>query len=189
MIRKNSNYIQKEVHISVSNQFPETYNEQFSKYLEIFNSNIPMIKKLPYYLIPITTVLRFFLIEKIKSYLFICDENNETYSNFINYYKNNDDSDSSNKDMMNNNDKYDKNIDEESKTSLYWYELESLVASCIAALTFTFLNEKIHQNNDEQNSLANSNSEKNYYKDCQNMFYSLNHHNGRSLQLKTSMGS
>ncbi|OUM66216.1 hypothetical protein PIROE2DRAFT_6658 [Piromyces sp. E2] len=223
LYRKNFDFNQRDITVWVNNQFPNTRDEQFSKYLKVFRSNIPIIKKLPYYLIPITSSIRFFLMEKVKSNLFIYDKNDETFLNFIKYYKkdndinsfeneneiindNNDNNDYKKDDDINffeneilndNNDKNDKDkndsnkhYEEEPKTALYWYEFESLVASCIAALTFSFLNKRCYPFQREKNSSFTTTSDRNNknYKDCQSMFYTLNHHNRRSLQLKTTWG-
>jgi len=69
-------------------------------------------------------------------------------------------------------------------TKLYYYELEALLASSVAALTFTFLN--ISQNTEEMfklpqeeitftinNSITKNNVNDNDTRSCHNMYYNL----------------
>ncbi|OUM68410.1 hypothetical protein PIROE2DRAFT_3854 [Piromyces sp. E2] len=206
-IRIKLNFETKPVDICVNNHFPKTKNKLFITYLNAFNSNIPIIRNLPYYLIPLTTCLRCFLIEKIKANLFICDENDATYVNFIKHHKG--------ESHCFHKEKKDTDM-EEPKTPLYRFEFESLLASCIAALTFTFLNKKYYFDNKNKKSLENKSSEKSlsnpddtrnkkgsspkktnhsnnkkekeYNSDCHNMYYNLSNHNKRSLILKSKWG-
>jgi len=187
IIRIKLNYEDKYVPIKVNNHFPKTKKELFTQYLDSFYSNISIINNLPYYLIPLTTCLRFFLIEKIKTNLFICDETDTTYRNFIQFYKE--------KSQDSKKEKIDED-DEEPKTPLHSFEFESLLASCVAALTFTFLNVKCYYATKENNKSPSKNKslnstkkrEKNIYSDCHNLFYSLNVNNKRSLDLKNKWG-
>ncbi|ORX45955.1 hypothetical protein BCR36DRAFT_372444 [Piromyces finnis] len=210
LIRDNTRFVERKVNILINNQFPETPEEQFTRYLEIFYSNISSIRKLPYYLIPISMILRFYLIKKIKCNLFIYDRNDKHYKKFINYYKDNDaDTDKEEEEEEEEEDdddddkkeKYNNENNQQEKTPLYWYEFESLLASCIAALTFSFLNKECYKYYDERHSVLSSNSNsteinngnykrENYYKKyCHNMFINLNWQNERCLQQKTSWGT
>ncbi|OUM58023.1 hypothetical protein PIROE2DRAFT_16818 [Piromyces sp. E2] len=187
LYRKNSDFSQREVDI----------------WIDVFHSDIPVIKNLPFYLIPITSILRFFLIEKVKYNLFVWDDNDDTYLNFIKYHNKYDNINSSEKKgiISNPNHNATKKSEEEEKekepkTLLYWYEFESLVASCVAALTISFLNKRVYSSPKEKNnsSFTPSHNRDSIFKnethsrDCKNTFYCLNRYNGRSLQLRTPWG-
>jgi len=75
-IRKDNKIVAEEVniHIDITKSIPYSINSRFEIYLNSFESNNKVIKKLPYYLIPIVISLRYYLIKKIKSNLFICNK-------------------------------------------------------------------------------------------------------------------
>jgi hypothetical protein len=104
--------------------FDYTYDDSsvernYKQYLKIFDSNIEIVKKLPYYLIPVVASLRYLLKDKIEKKLFAYAEDDETYRHLPN---------ASNYPVS------------YSQSKLNYYELEALIASSIAALTFTYLN-------------------------------------------------
>jgi len=153
--------------------FPETMEDSFTTYLRIFNSDIPLIRELPYYLIPITITLRYFLIHKVKTNSFRTTISNDDQT------------------------KGD-NDTESSKTMLNQYELQALLASCIASLTLSYLNKEFYSldkqktNNKEKTFDSSLSLEQNIqqnYKNC-NLFYLINDRNPnkRSLQLKSTWG-
>lgn len=169
--------------------FDSSIDNRFIEYLTILNSNIKEVKTLPHYLIPLAASLRFLLNEKIKSNSFIYNKNDKIYETLSNKINHEDDT-----------------YTTESITKLYYYELEALLASSIAALTFTFLN--ISQNTEEifklpqeeisftinnnrikNNDNGEDNAKKiNITKSCQNMYYNLRRNKDRSLQLKNKFG-
>lgn len=154
--------------------------DSYLTYLKIFNSDIRAIKELPYYLIPIAITLRYFLTHKVKLNLFQKGD------------KLNNDNNIQTKDDNDNDSKF-------SKTILNQYELQALIASCIASLTLSYLNkkfclldkQKLNKNNGElsSSSLAIDQNIQSNYKNC-NLFYLINdkNPNKRSLQLKTTWG-
>jgi len=95
------------------NIFDCPIEKTFNNYLIVFKSNTSKVKALPYYLIPVVASLRHLLKDKMKNGLFVDKNNNQ------------------------------KRISSSSSslTKLYDYELKALLASSIAALTFTYLNE------------------------------------------------
>ncbi len=147
-------------------------------YLKIFDSDIPVIKELPYYLIPITITLRYLLIHKVKTNSFHTAKD-ETSSSKLNNDNNND--------------------SESSKTVLNQYELQALIASCIASLTLSYLHKNYYpldkqkyDKNNEELSASSLTIEQNIQlnsKNC-NLFYVMNdkNPNKRSLQLKSTWG-
>ncbi|ORX75771.1 hypothetical protein BCR32DRAFT_296678 [Anaeromyces robustus] len=119
------------IKIDQNEPFPDSINECYDLYLNIFNSNQETIKKLPYYLIPIVVTLRYYLMVKCKDNLFIPKENDNTYTDFLNrnHYE------------IKKEIKKDLNSDTKKEdTILHYYDFQALIASCVGALTFTYLN-------------------------------------------------
>jgi len=154
------------------NIFTDSIENNFIKYLDIFKSNELFVKDLPYYLIPIVSCLRFFLKEKLKMNSFIYKTDDKTYSHLIN------------------------NINYENDNSgvtaqLHYYELEALIASSIAAMSFTFLNRNNSHNVNDNISTSkfsiinNINQNKNIDGYYDNMYIQLTKYQGRNLQLKS----
>ncbi|ORX85584.1 PIN domain-like protein [Anaeromyces robustus] len=173
--RNNNTSVTEKLIINSSNDniFSKSINDRFIEYLTIFNSNLQEVKSLPYYLIPITISLRFLLNEKVKHNSFIYKNNDKFYAHL------------SNKKKMNS----------ESITNLYSYELEALLASSIAALSFTYLNISYYLSNKKQsniktvtsifdikNNLNENNLEKRDWGN--NIYNSIKKNKGRCLQLK-----
>ncbi|ORX77602.1 hypothetical protein BCR32DRAFT_302481 [Anaeromyces robustus] len=116
-----------ERNINIKNDtLPITIDDRFKKYLDVFKSDWTTMKKLPYFLIPLATTLRYYLIEKINMNLFIFKENDNNYSQILKF---------SNSVSNSNN-----NLINKSTIQLHDYEFEALLASSIAALTLTYLN-------------------------------------------------
>jgi len=105
--------------ISITPHYQDTFHlpveTTFHYYLNIFMSNTSKVNGLPYYLIPVVASLRCLLKNKIQKGLYV----------------------------DNNNYQIPKSLPNESSSSsvLYDYELKALLASSIAALTLTYLNE------------------------------------------------
>ena len=178
-LRKGTDLVENTVEIKCdTNSFPKTMDDSFMTYLKIFNSDIPAIKELPYYLIPITITFRYFLTHKIKLHLFQKSANLNNDNN--NQTKDDNDNDS-----------------KSSKTMLNQYELQALIASCVASLTLSYLNKnfhlmdkkKVNKNNEKLSSLPIEQNIQSNYKNC-NLFYLINdkNPNKRSLQLKSTWG-
>jgi len=105
------------IEINKNECIPLDIDKRFNLYLDIFDCNTKYIKSLPYYLIPLVTSLRYYLNEKMKK------------NHFIPINDIND---------LNSNITIDK---------IYDFEFDALVASSIAALTLTYLNINVDQNN------------------------------------------
>jgi len=188
-----------------------TTNKRFNKYLSLFKCSIDDIKDFPYYLIPCFLSLRFFLFKKLKSKKFVYNKNDQLYSHLVNYlpedksnndeiniFNNDDDNDAENNiDNNYNNDNNDDSTVENNATTLYYYEFEALLASCIAALTFTYLHinsypelEKRKIFHDNSNTSSSEYSIEANIKEnnigCHNLYDNLRYHQSRSLQLKKS---
>ncbi|ORX42553.1 hypothetical protein BCR36DRAFT_362308 [Piromyces finnis] len=170
--------------IDSTKTFPTTLEEKFIKYLDTFHSNIDSIKKLPYYLMVGVANLRFYLIEKIKNNTFAPEGSSNSYIQFYNTYKNNNER----------NIPDEKNISNTKTTVLHTYEFEALVASCVAALSFSYLHKSIYIKSrkyvkDIPKNLSNFSIENNLKEnkmDCSNTFTILTKHYNRSLKLKRS---
>jgi len=151
----------------MNNKKFNSIDDNFVEYLNIFESNKQEIKDLPYFLIPIVTSLRFLLNEKLKLNKFVYRNNDKIYSNFIN---------SSNNTINNTSNDIPK---------LYYYELEALIASSVAALTLTFLNKDNFMNDKTLSAFLMNKSNKESRPN-----YSINHLMNierRSLELKNSL--
>jgi len=162
---------------AVENIFTGSIEYIINEYLNIFQSNTPLINALPYYLIPMTTSLRYLLIEKLNFNSFIFKDNDKLYTHLINRNKNSETA--------------------SPITKLYHYELEALLASCIAALTFTFLNKSscsfiekdkqtIAESTPDFQSIKNNIKKYGPILDFNsNMYDNLRNNKDRSLQLKS----
>jgi len=165
-----------------------TNESRFEKYLTLFNSNLQNIKELPYYLIPVVVVLRYYIRYKSKINGFKYNKEDHLYSEI-------------NKNVVNDEKRKDNGVEgdkiseSEPHTLLHSYELEALLASCISALTFSFLNKNNYssftkeinenENDDRENSFHSiKNNIKSNYIDCDNLYMVLINNETRSLQLK-----
>ncbi|KAL6595927.1 hypothetical protein U3516DRAFT_849441, partial [Neocallimastix sp. 'constans'] len=165
-----------------------TNESRFEKYLTLFNSNLQNIKELPYYLIPVVVVLRYYIRYKSKINVFKYNKEDHLYSEI-------------NKNVVNDEKRKDNGVEgdkiseSEPHTLLHSYELEALLASCISALTFSFLNKNNYssftkeinenENDDRENSFHSiKNNIKSNYIDCDNLYMVLINNETRSLQLK-----
>ncbi|ORX80719.1 PIN domain-like protein [Anaeromyces robustus] len=196
-IRKENSIIKNTVDIiiDINKPLPESIESRFCIYLTTYKSNILPIKKLPYYLIPITSCLRYYLINKIKCNAFIYDKDNGKEKNKKNIYSN----------IVNNNSKNHKknNKSHSNITILHDYEFETLLASCVAALTLTYLHKRVYNkitNATINNKKKDKNNQKNNQKKafnlsiknnikknnigCHNIYDNIKYHKNRSLFLK-----
>jgi len=107
-----------EITINKMDCIPFDIDERFNLYLNKFNSDIPSIKSLPYYLIPLVSSLRYYLNEKKRLKQYITTSSNDQKIKLTC-----------------------------SVNEIFDYEFEALVASSIAALTLTFLNIKSFKSN------------------------------------------
>ena len=116
----NYEMIPKEIKIEIykMDYIPSDIDERFNLYLNKFNSDIPSIKSLPYYLIPLVSSLRYYLNEKKRLKQYITTSSNDQKIKLTC-----------------------------SVNEIFDYEFEALVASSIAALTLTFLNIKSFESN------------------------------------------
>jgi len=158
--------------LEIKNVLSDSVEENFVEYLKIFKSNESSVKKLPYYLIPIVASLRFLLKEKLETNSFICENNDKIYS------------------LLRHNKKYE-NQDAKMITNLYYYELESLIASSIGALTFTFLNKSVYRRNNTKDTSSlgfsikeNIKQNKNVERRCDNIYNLMKKYTDRSIRLK-----
>jgi len=176
---------------------PDSVENCFNEYLNMFKSNTPLINALPYYLIPVTASLRYLLIEKLNINHFIFKDNDKLYSHLINATT------TVTKTIpttttITSTTTTTSNSEKLSQTpKLYYYELEALLASCIAALTFTFLNklplavEIVKQDGVELTLNSNTNNIKDNIKKYStfniyhNMYDNLKKNKDRTLQLKS----
>ncbi|OUM68409.1 hypothetical protein PIROE2DRAFT_58076 [Piromyces sp. E2] len=175
LLRNGSTLVVKNVTINSSNNeniFSNSYESNFAEYLNIFKSNEPLVKNMPYYLIPVVSCLRFLLKEKLKMNSFVYKSNDKTYSH-----------------LKNNNINH-KNNNSSVITKLYNYELEALIASSVAAMSFTFLNQFPSQNSKDnipssefsiKNNINQNQNENGYY---DNMYIQMKKNQTRKLQLK-----
>ncbi|ORX48431.1 hypothetical protein BCR36DRAFT_80971, partial [Piromyces finnis] len=177
ILRNNTTLISKNVNIypyENSNLFNGSIEIIFDEYLRILNSNESCVKKLPYYLIPIVSNLRFLLKEKLKTNNFIYKSNDKAYSNIVNNINH-------------------ENCDSDKIAKLYHYELEALIASSIIAMTFSFLNikasnRKINHNISSSISSISENIRQNKNIDGydNNLYKQFKENRGRSLKLKSN---
>ncbi|ORY74697.1 PIN domain-like protein [Neocallimastix californiae] len=201
--RKKTDYHEREVKLCVfSHPFPKTNQERFSRYLEVFHSNTPLIRGLPYYLIPIASILRFFLIEKEDNdtnKIKIKNEEKEEEEERNEEEERSEEREDEEKEKEERNEKREEeregeeeeeerneereedDEDDEPKTVLYWYEFESLLASCIAALTISFLNKRyfLIQKRDYHRS-SNSSSSRGTLNKNNNKRNNNNHNNNHN---------
>ncbi|ORY19653.1 hypothetical protein LY90DRAFT_677090 [Neocallimastix californiae] len=179
-------------------------NERFIKYLTLFKCKIDDIMDLPYFIIPCLTSLRFLLLKKLETNSFIFNKENSLYSHLSNYIINNnngnnkENSKRSQDDLNINKEGTQKNINdiknEETITKLYDYEFEALLASCIAALSFTYLHTnsflKLKESETDKTSMMTSSEYliRNHIKKYvtvgyHNLYDDLRYNKSRSLQL------
>ncbi|ORX53777.1 hypothetical protein BCR36DRAFT_348675 [Piromyces finnis] len=184
---ENNKIVYKEITIPIDSTkiFPTTLEEKFIIYLDTFHSNIDSVKKLPYYLMVGVINLRFYLIEKIKNNSFVPEGSSDFYIQFYNTYKNND----------------EKNIPHEennsdAKTVLHTYEFEALVASCVAALSFSYLHQSTYMKSkkhveDIPKKLSNFSIENNLKENNMNYYNTFiafaKHYHKRHLHLKKNI--
>jgi len=199
LVRKDIKVIENPINISISlnEPLPIYIEDRFDLYLNVYKSNIKPIKKLPYYLIPVATCLRSFLITKIKSNSFVYqkekDNGKSIYNNIVNNFSNN-------------RNKKNKKLSPPSSdisnasTQLHDYEFEALLASCIAALTLTFLHKRVYnrylnpktankkkyqsKKHNHDVHLIKSNIYSNNFIGCNNSYDNIKYHKNRSLFLK-----
>ncbi|KAL6635521.1 PIN domain-like protein [Neocallimastix sp. 'constans'] len=154
-LRKEDKILSEEVNVHVDSDKPLPYSvdKRFEIYLTSFKSNTKAIKALPYYLIPLALSLRYLLIKKIQLKLFINKKDGKkkqnSYSKFIKALGMEESTD-------------EEKIDWERETPLNYYEFEALLASCISALTFSFLHKKVYEtsNDNPRNKKKNEDQKK-----------------------------
>ena len=151
--KQDKKVVGKPIEISMNRrvQIPKPLEERMSIYLKNFFSNNKRMRSLPYYLVPLATTLRYYLISKIKSFSYINDSRNERLNCIFKSVTSN-----MKLHQENNQRKTSKEVDTplepKKEAYLHSYEFEALLASSIGALTFTFLhlNNYIKRSNKEK---------------------------------------
>jgi len=193
-VNENGRIVHKEINfnIDLNDPYPNSLNDRFELYLTVFKSNRDRIKKLPYYLIPVVSSLRYYLLKKCNDNLFIPKEDDPIYTKFLK---------SNNIQIKARASDLSDLIDD---TILHYYDFQALLASCVAALTFTYLHNSVYKQNSKKivssncdideiinkiSSLSLSSSSikeniKENLMNCHNIYDMSVHHKNRSLSLK-----
>jgi len=158
--KQDKKVVGKPIEISMNRrvQIPKPLEERMSIYLKNFFSNNKRMRSLPYYLVPLATTLRYYLITKIKSFSYINDSRNERLNCIFKSVTSNmklhqESTEKNNQGKENKKSKAeDTPLEPKKEAYLHSYEFEALLASSIGALTFTFLhlNNNINSSNKEK---------------------------------------
>ncbi|OUM68373.1 hypothetical protein PIROE2DRAFT_3973, partial [Piromyces sp. E2] len=207
LIRKDNVVIEEPININIvlNEPLPIYVEDRFDLYLNTYKSNINRIKRLPYYLIPVASCLRSFLITKIKSDSFIYREKDKNeksiYTNIVNTFSKNNNKNNNKKSSSSSSSSSSPPNISNTSTQLYDYEFEGLLASCVAAMTLTFFHRKVYNrifNPTTANKKKNQNhtiKNRNVYSlksnimcnnniGCNNSYDNIKYHKKRSLVLE-----